>query len=58
MHYIKHPNPDNHLCIVERVEVALWMKSYTLVSFSDELLAKSKVERYNNLWAPSWIKEK
>lgn len=62
MRYIKSTNPDNFLCVnqlcaVERVDVVLWIKSYNLVCFTTEIPAKAKVDSYNRLWAPDWIKE-
>lgn len=57
MTYTKHPDINNSLCFVERVDVVLWIKSFTLVSFTTESVARLKVSRYNELWAPKWFKE-
>lgn len=55
--YLKSDTPSSFMCFVERVDVVLWTKRYTLVSVTNEMLAKAKVKRYNELYAPKWIKE-
>lgn len=48
--YIKSDNPDNHLCIVEKVDVRWYGKVYTPICFCSEAIAKHKVKRLNSLF--------
>lgn len=52
--YIKSDRPHNHLCVVERVDINIWGKTYTPICFCSEELAKDKVERWNKLFGDKY----
>lgn len=52
---IRGPQPSSSLWVVERVDVVLWIKFYTLVCFTSDVLARAKVEKYNGIYAPKWL---
>ncbi|AJT60731.1 putative AdoMet-MTase [Citrobacter phage CVT22] len=55
--YIKSPNPHNHLCIVEKVDVNRYGKTFTPICFCSEAMAKAKVELWNKLFGDEDVKD-